>query len=222
MQEIGLFEVEDVRGERVGRAAQCKAVAERGVVEDGGCDVEQIVRQGAEGGGVAKVVALADVAFQNGVRQGFDIFGSIRRVGSGKGREGAIVQIVVQCGTAGANGPRGGTLRIDLACRAVFAKRKGKEFDGVIAPGEVGGQFTAQQLGVGAGDQKAESAPEEAVDEEIPLRNVLDFVQEEALKIALKLIEDLEYDIVVLARGLSQTFIVEVYIGEGQPTFAQD
>ena len=79
-----------------------------------------------------------------------------------------------------------------------------------MAPGQVGRQLAAQQVGVAPGEQQPESLPLQPIHEQLPTRQVLDFIQQQMAWIAVYRVD--RGDEAVVVGHANQPLVVEVEI----------
>ena len=176
-EEVGLAEGTEIFVD--GRRGRAHAVGPEGV--DNAVDgkgradvVEGEAHEALEESRILEAAALEDVAVEDGVEDALEVLvdgGGVAAEGEGQ-REAAFAGIAAPDGLRGEGGGREGG--------AVFGKGKGIHAALDVAPREIGGQFAGEEGAVGAGDGDVESAARvEAVNQALPSRNPLDFVEQD-------------------------------------------
>ena len=94
-----------------------------------------------------------------------------------------------------------------------LGEREGKENDGEVPAGQVSGELAAQQMRVAAGQQQPIPLALQAIHEELPLRQVLDLVEQQMTGIPVHRVDRGQEPVVVL--HLDEAFIVEVEVAAG-------
>ena len=98
--------------------------------------------------------------------------------------------------------------------RGIFGKGERIELHLVVPSRQVGGQFAAQQLGVGSRDEQVHFLAKQPIDKQLPALDVLHLVEEEILEIAVYLIQGVEHAVEIGGFQPCQSVVVEVGVGK--------
>lgn len=102
-------------------------------------------------------------------------------------------------------------------------RRGGLAVDRGVAPGQMGGQFAAEQFGIAARHEDSHLAPQKPVDEQVPAIHILNLVQKQARDIGtIELVYAGEDGIQVFRFHTQQTVIVKVDITIPDAVLQQD
>ena len=82
-----------------------------------------------------------------------------------------------------------------------------------MAPGQVGGQFAAQQVRVAAGQYEPQPLALEPVHEQLPARQVLDLVEQQVARVVVDAVD--RGDQVVVVGHVGEPFVVEIHVAAG-------
>ena len=178
----------------------------------GGCHIQQVMRKLLEGCLVGYLIALLDVAFQDVVHEGAHI-AFVVLDGQQLG-EATLFQIVIKGRPAESFSLGGTTHGIHLFHNTELIERERIKGNLLVAAREVRGQLTTEQLGVGASDNHVHLLPKHTVHEEVPAVDVLYFVKEEVLEVAINLIEHLQHIVQLFCLDVGQPLVVEVDVGK--------
>ena len=78
-------------------------------------------------------------------------------------REAAVVNVIHEGTLALGIGFGGDALRVNLMILAILREREGVKMDFILTPSQMGGQFSAEQLGIAACDKNMTAGPQQAI-----------------------------------------------------------
>ena len=117
---------------------------------DGGRYIQQMVGQLLKGGLIDNLEALFDVSFQDVLYQRTDV--ALVILDYQQLREASLLQVFVKGCPAEALGLSGAAFSVHLFHYTVLLEGEGVKRNLLVAAGQEGGQFAAEELGIGAGN----------------------------------------------------------------------
>ena len=143
--------------------------------------VDQVVGDKLEGFDIAQAITLLDVLGDNGVNETLYIGPLVADVA--ELRKTAAGEIVGKGSLEAGLGFGRYAAGVDAVVVTVFCEGKGIEPDFVVASGQMGGQFAAEQFCVGSGDKDVEAGSQQTIDKEMPAFDILYLVEENIIDI---------------------------------------
>ena len=129
---------------------------------------------------IAHLVALTDVLGYDGCIEGTDVFvlsGHGKRLGEASLHEIGVEGMKQKSSGFGGEGIGGYSLGL-----TVFGKGEGEQAYFVVTTGKVGGEFSAEQVGIAAGKDKVNALAQQSVDKQMPGGGVLYFIHKQMCK----------------------------------------
>ena len=173
---------------------------------------DEVIGNEAQGFNVAQTVALLDVLGDNRLYQPLNVGPLV--ADAHELWETAVDEIVGEGGFDGGFALGGQRVSVCLGLGAILREGKGVQAYLVVAARQVGGQLTAEQLGIGSCHEDVEACAQQSVHKEVPAIDVLDFVQQNIANVLpIQLIDATEQCVQVGGREVKQTVIVQVGVG---------